>query len=61
MHTSQPIRSMHVLSQFHLTLDKRIRASKDRNISSADVVKHVKSVLSCIGKACVSGRRGNAE
>lgn len=54
MYASQPIRSVHVLSQFHLTLDKRIRASKYRNISSADVVKHVKSILGCVGKACIS-------
>lgn len=61
MYSAKSIRSVHMLSQLHFSLDERVRASKDRHISSANVVKHVKSVLGCIGKVGISGGGGNTE
>lgn len=50
-----------MLSQFHLSLDKGVRASKNRYISSADVVKNIKSILSSIGKVGIARRGGNSK
>lgn len=60
-HSTKTIRSVHMFSQFHFSFNKRVRAGKDRHVSSADVVKHVKSVLGRIGKVGVAGRGGNSK
>lgn len=61
MYSSKPIRSVHMLCQSHLSLDESVRAGKYRHIFSSDVVKNIKSILSCIGQVSVTGWGGDTK
>ena len=46
---------MHVLSQFHLSLDELIGTRNNRNIAPSNIIQNVKCILSGIVEVGIAG------